>query len=298
MKRLLYLIFLLPGLLACSKKQPAGSDAAAEVVFNLSFNRSLSAYQTVDVKAASPLVRNFVCVYKVNSAGQVANQEKPDYSFSWEGEKASYTATLPVGSYRVMAWSDQQQDGASALWDPSDFTAIKMAAGHVGSDECVRAFMGKADLSITDDGNRALTVPMASPQGKFVIVSAEKQQAQTDGLSVRITYSAYMPSAFGMFEDKPVDSQTGVSFVVLPQPADDGTVLMGFDYVLTNGTEASVPLHMEVLTEDGTPASDFNFTVPMVRGKITTVRGEFLSGASHSAVTIDTSFEDEYNFYF
>lgn len=300
MKKLLYLILLLPGLLACGKQPSAGTASDAEVAFTLNFNRALPAYQTVDVntKADNYTVRNFICVYKLDDSGEVINQEKPDYSFSWTGGKASYTASLPVGRYRVMAWSDHKQDGSYApYWDASDFTSIKMDRDHEGSDDYLRAYKGDTLLNIVDDGNCALTIPMASPMGKFVVLSTEEEPAATDGLKVRFSYTQYMSTAFGMFRDKPVDSKAGVSFEALPVAQADGTVLLGFDWVLTNGTEASVPIRMEILSDGNTSGSVFNLNIPVVRGKVTTVRGEFLTGFSQSAVSIDTEFEDTFTVY-
>ena len=294
MKKLLYLFLLLPLLMVGCKKQSAGSDTNAEVVFNLSFDRALAAHQTinVDTKAEGVTFRNIICVYKMDATGSVISQEKPDYSFSWEGEKTTYTGSLPVGKYRVLAWSDHK-GGSSLYWDASDFTSIKMDGTHQGSDENVRAFKGDVVLDVTDNGNRALSIPMASPMGKFVVLSTEAQQAALNGLKVRFTYSQFMPSAFGMFHDKPVDSKSGVSFTSTPEEGPEGTVQLGYDYVLTNGAESTVPMLMEILSGSEV-ASFFTFNIPLVRGKITTVKGEFLSGGSQAAITIDTEFEGSF----
>lgn len=296
MKKLLYLILLLPGLLACCKEQSSGTAGEAEVAFKLSFNRSLPAYQTVDVNTkADPItIRNFICVYKLDAAGEVENQEKPERSFSWTGDKATYTASLPVGRYRVMAWSDYQEGSNAPYWNAGNFTSIKMERAHEGSDDYLRAYKGDTFLNIVDDGNSALTIPMASPMGKFVVLSTEESPAQTDGIKVRFSYAQYMSTAFGMFRDKPVDSQAGVSFEATPQTLSDGTVLLGFDWILTNGTEASVPVRMEILSDGDTSGNVFNLNIPVVRGKVTTVRGEFLTGFSQSAVSIDTEFDGTY----
>lgn len=292
MRKLLNLLLLLPVLFACSK-----TDAG--VTFSLSFDRSLPDYKTVNVptKADGHTVRHFVNVYKVTDAGEVVNQTAPVYHYAWDGDSDTYETTIPAGRYRVMAWSDYVLDGSPATyWNASDFTNIRMANTHAGSNEYIRAYKGQADLTVSAEGSVTATIPMASPMGKFVVLSTEKQTSLPQGLRVRFSYTQFMPSGFGMFFDKPTDSQAGVKFESTPQLNADGTVLLGFDYVLTNGSESQVPILMELLDANGNAGSTFSFTVPLVRGKVTTVSGEFLTGASQGAVVINSDFEGNLNY--
>ena len=292
MKKLLYLIFLLPGLWACCNKQSL--DTEAEVVFNLSYNRKLSAHQEVNVNTKATAnydVRHIVNVYRADASGTIQNPDGPDYSFSWVGDENSYTASLPQGQYRVLVWSDYQPSGGPALWNASDFANISMSGPHTGSDEYVRVYKGDVPLNVSDSGNRALTIPMDSPMGKFMLYSTESPKPDASGMKARITYTQFMPTSFGMMLDKPADSQSGVQFTSAIQDTPEGTLLLAYDYVLTNGTESSIPVKLEILDKSNQVCSSYNFNIPLMRGKLTTVRGEFFSGTSSGSVHVDPEFE-------
>ena len=109
-------------------------------------------------------------------------------------------------------------------------------------------------------------------------------------------YRGFMPCSFNMFTNKPADSWTGVWFESTMQPISDNEVELGFDYVFVNGGESTVPVSVEVYDNDGTLLSSTpSIDVPVVRNKVTVVRGNFLSSKASGGVSIKTDFDGEYN---
>ena len=73
---------------------------------------------------------------------------------------------------------------------------------------------------------------------------------------------------------------------------------LGFDYVLVNGSEASVQIAVEVYDYDSTLLSSTGtITVPLKRSKLTTLIGEFLTVTTQGGVGIDPSYDGEFNIF-
>jgi hypothetical protein len=71
---------------------------------------------------------------------------------------------------------------------------------------------------------------------------------------------------------------------------------MGFDFVMVNGSDASVMVTMGLLDADGNPVSTSDeINVPLNRSKNTIVRGKFLMQEGSGGIGIDPSFENDYN---
>ena len=71
---------------------------------------------------------------------------------------------------------------------------------------------------------------------------------------------------------------------------------MGYDYVFVNGAQTTMNVAVEVRDENNnlivtTPQIE----VPIVRSKLTVVKGEFMSSTSGGGVAIDPDFDGEFN---
>lgn len=109
-------------------------------------------------------------------------------------------------------------------------------------------------------------------------------------------YRGFMPCSFNMFTNKPADSWTGVWFESTMKTESENEVELGFDYVFVNGGESTVPVSVEVYDTDGTLLSSTpSIDVPVVRNRVTVVRGNFLSSKASGGVSIKTDFDGEYN---
>lgn len=110
-------------------------------------------------------------------------------------------------------------------------------------------------------------------------------------------YNVFMPCSFNMFADKPADSWTGISFTSRMVPGDNNEMTLGYDYIFVNGKETILAISVEVYNRDGELVSSTNpINVPIVRSKMTVVKGEFLSSKATGGVTINPSYDgDDYN---
>ena len=125
---------------------------------------------------------------------------------------------------------------------------------------------------------------------------ADIKNINTNDFRVVFRYQGFMPCSFNMFTNKPADSWTGVAFDSTMQRLSDTEVELGFDYVFVNGGESTVPVSVEVYDTDGTLlSSTLPIDVPVVRNKLTVVRGNFLSSKASGGVSIRTELDGEYN---
>lgn len=110
-------------------------------------------------------------------------------------------------------------------------------------------------------------------------------------------YNAFMPCSYNMFTDKPADSWTGMTFKSHMHAVNNNEITLGFDYIFVNGSETTLSVSLQVYNKDGVLMSSSNpINVPVVRSKLTVVKGEFLSSTATGGVTINPGYDgDDYN---
>ena len=107
-----------------------------------------------------------------------------------------------------------------------------------------------------------------------------------------------MPHQFNMFTNRPSDSKTGVTYGSSIEALGEEEALLGFDYVFVNGNESSVQVALHVEDNEGNKVADIGtIDIPLVRGKITEVRGAFLTSRAGGGIGIDAGFDGEYNIF-
>ncbi|MBQ8367337.1 MAG: hypothetical protein IJX40_06335 [Alistipes sp.] len=184
---------------------------------------------------------------------------------------------------------------------------------------------------ILDTINNEATAEMKRPMGKFKFVSTDvevflsrvAQMMKERGMLMNVEldsdpraayeqllqsidlgdfyvvfrYNYFMPREFNMFTDKPGDSWTGMSFVSRMYAEDEKEMTLGYDYVFVNGTETTLAISVEVYNREGELMSSSNpVNVPIVRSKLTVVKGEFLTSKATGGVTINPGYDgDDYN---
>ena len=129
---------------------------------------------------------------------------------------------------------------------------------------------------------------------------------------VVLRYGFYMPFYFNMFTDKPGDSWNGADWVAdknltsghliyesrmtkeLNPDTGKAEMLLGFDYLIVNGTEGLVNnVTVEVYDmDDGELMSRSKpIDVRYVRSKLTVIRGEFLTSKASGGVSINPGYD-------
>ncbi len=242
-----------------------------------------------------------------------------------EERRLNQTLHLEPGLYNFMVWSDYVDEGTETdkYYDTADFAEITYADrnNHVGSSDFKEAFVGSSQaliqMDMKADGNiveQVVKIDMERPFAKFKFIStdyelfqdkvvkAEAAEAEgtcavdLDDYKVVFRYTGFMPCSYNMFTDKPADAWTGVCFDSTMKLMDEDEVEMGFDYVFVNHKETSVSVMLEVYHKSGElVASSPSIDVPLNRGKLTVVRGNFLTSVAEEGVGVNPDFEGEYN---
>lgn len=164
--------------------------------------------------------------------------------------------------------------------------------------------MGKF-MFISDDFYTFLTrvAKALEEEGKIDKVNSKatyeelRQFIELEDYEVRFRYNMFMPSSFNMFTDKPADSWTGMSFASIMTPINENEISLGFDYVFVNGSETTLSISVEVYNGDNELLAASNpINVPIVRSKLTIVRGAFLTLDASGGVCINPGYDgDDYN---
>ena len=248
----------------------------------------------------------------------------------------NYSAPLELdeGTYTFRVWADYvaANTDADKYYNTSDFAEIILAdkSNHAGSNDYRDAFRGTTTATVTNPAyykgevvntiDNQATVEMKRPMGKFKFVSTDidvflrrvvaltqEEEAQSveqmlkkvniDDYKIVFRYNEFMPCSFNMFTDKPADSWTDVSFDSRMLLENDGEVVMGSDYIFVNGSETTLNVSLEVYNSEGKLMSSTNpIAVPIVRSKLTVVKGEFLTSKASNGVVINPGYDgDDYN---
>ena len=123
------------------------------------------------------------------------------------------------------------------------------------------------------------------------------QSVDLEEFEVIMHYNYFMPREFNMFTDKPGDSWEKVSYKSSMKRVNNTEMLLGHDFVFVNGTETTLSIFVEVKNAYGEQMSlSKPVDVPIVRNKLTTVRGEFLTSKATGGVGINPGYDgDDYN---
>lgn len=274
-------------------------------------------------------VRYVVQAYRVQPDGSTA--QLPDTVIT---ETKSDTAhlnqsmalKLEKGAYKFLVWTDYVAHGSVSdlYYKTSDFKEITYSDpdDYTGNTDLRQAFRGERDAVV--NGPDTVTVAMERPMAKFKFISTDLQEflamvvlrragkgaAPTKSeldlavskinvadFKIRFRYAGFMPCAFNVWTNRPVDSWTGIDFDSRMRAITVNETELGYDLVLVNGHESSVAVCLEVYDRDGTLLSSTDpINVPLVRNKLTVVRGHFLTSKASGGIGIVTKFDGEYDY--
>ena len=247
----------------------------------------------------------------------------------------SFTLTILEGEYRFSVWSDYvlQDSDQDHHYNADSFKYIKLygredGRKHVGNDDRRDAFIGTTEVEVIRFGGGhppvEATIDMARPLSKVVFITTDLEDWKTKVLTnmyenaiqnakpgtnvefngevdlsqytVKIHYPQYMPNAFNIMTDRTTWSDFNVSFESKMIQLSETEAAMGFDYVFANKNEANVVMAVSLYDKTGTQlARSYDITVPLERGKVTTVKGSFLLEESDGGVSINPDFDGEFN---
>lgn len=242
------------------------------------------------------------------------------------------TLSLPSGSYDLYAWSDyaEPKSGASLFFNSSGFSAITYSEPYNGNNHLRDAFRGFLSFTVNDRSDGLIQEEMLElerPLARYEFRATdimefidkeitrgmlnraeeplgpnlspediEQRLPELGNYRVRMIYSGYMPSKFDNILNRPVDSLTGIEYDAKITALSAEEARLGFDYVMVNGSESSIPVAMEIYDPNGMLVARSNpIDVPTKRGQATIVRGRFLTSTATGGVGINPDFNGDYN---
>lgn len=128
---------------------------------------------------------------------------------------------------------------------------------------------------------------------------ADDLLSQTPDLStirVQVDYAGYFPSGFNAYTNKPNDARTGMWFECNMTPLTNKEAHLASDYIFVNGSESAVKVDLTIRDSEGNLLNRIEgIDVPIVRGKLTTIRDEFLTRDYAPGIGIDPGFDGDIN---
>ena len=245
------------------------------------------------------------------------------------------TLNIMEGTYKFSVWSDYvlQDSTADLYYNADSFKYIKLygkedGMKHVGNTDFRDAFLGSEEVEVIrfggDHAPVSATINLARPLSKVVFITTDLEDWKTKVMTtlyemalqsakpgetveipkevdltqytVKVHYPQYMPNAFNMVTDRTTWSDFNVSFESKLIQLSETEASMGFDYVFANNNDANVVMAVSLFDKNGAQlARSYDITVPLERGKVTTVKGSFLLEESDGGVSINPDFDGEFN---
>ena len=239
-----------------------------------------------------------------------------------EGLDLQTDMQLNAGDYELLVWVDLVANaGDMPFYDADDFGEIVLVGDYCGSNELRAAFSGSATVSLKEEMVAdTIEVAMQRPLARFelkaddfaVFVSREMERLNenvADGDSVVpfnledytvvCYYVGFMPCAYSLYTNRPVDSATGVKFLSTMKPVGDTGALLLDDFVFVNDKSSIVSVRVGVFDAKNELVSlTGTIKVPLNRGCKSLLSGEFLTSKKTDGVTIDTGYDGNFNLIF
>lgn len=272
-------------------------------------------------------IRYIVRTYPVSEKQRTSQNYTQEFVFTKDiAEGYDHEVTLEVlpGNYNFMVWSDLvQTSGDSHFHNADNFAEITLQGEHKGNTDHRDAFRGTNSISLVADIMEhtpdILDITMQRPLAKYEFLTTDLKEfidkeykylqkeaatrgenpptrVNTDDYKVVFYYSGYMPNAYNMNTDKPVDSKMGVLFESKIDILNENEASLGFDYVLVNGKQSAVTVQIGLYDkEDRQLALSTPINVPLQRNHHTLIKGSFLIEETSGGITINPDFDGEHN---
>lgn len=232
---------------------------------------------------------------------------------------------LPPGRWDIYAWQDLEPTGGTPYYKADDLSAITHTTPYRGDTERRDAFEGRISVEVPESYDAEAyaegTVDMERPLARYVFIatdfdkfydgamaklpaggaahtaqSAGQKAEQLSGYSIVVMYPYYMPAVYNRFTQRVTDSWSGVNFGAQIRPLSDSEAAIGSDHLFMNHHQSSAQVQLGLRTPSGElqRLTDV-LTIPVQRGQVTYVRGDFLTAGSGSGLDIDFEFSGDIN---
>ena len=254
-------------------------------------------------KASTHNIRYIINAYYNNS--EIGENRTADTTFVFtksDINELDYTARIELheGAYRLLAWADyvDKESNEDKYYDTKEFSEIIIAnrSNYAGSNDYRDTFKGESYIELNSLVDNEVTITMMRPVGKFkfIATNSEAYQNRISDFNVIFRYNLFMPCSFNMFTDRPADSWTNMSFSSSMQRENDSEITLGYDYVFVGQNETLLNISVDIYDKDGSLISSSSpINVPIVRNKLTIVKGDFFSSNASGGTTINPDYDGE-----
>jgi len=280
-------------------------------------------------------IRYIIRAYPIVEKQRASQNFTQEFTFTkniGQGYNHEMTLELPAGEYNMMVWSDLVKSSTDTPFhEAANFAEIRLQGKHQANTDHRDAFRGTKQISLVADILErlpdTLDIAMQRPLAKYEFVTNDVMEflvkeatrvaskanggkaATDDDAASRVIniedykvvfyYVGFMPDAYSIYTDKPVDSSTDIIFESTLKKLTESEASLGFDYVMVNGKESAVTVQLAIVDkEDEQLSLSEPIEVPLQRSHHTLIRGMFLMSETSGGVTINPDFDGDYNLTF
>ena len=218
------------------------------------------------------------------------------------------TLRLHALDYTLVAWCDNGEaaTGNDLHYNTSNLSLVTRATpgdGNTNERDCLRGSIPLDLREYRDTWNAGVnvTLPLDRPIARHELVATDARQfleSRTAGetYTVTVAYGFYFPLGCNAVTGEPERSTMNVTFTVPLDITDDGSgeMLVASDNIFTGNEASYLPVSIEIKDSKGKSVSrTTGINVAYQRGRVTTVRGRFLTNRFDTGVGIDPDFDDD-----
>lgn len=287
--------------------------------------------ETYDNRLDHGKIRYIIRTYPVSGKYSKAQDYTQEFVFVKnisEGYDHEVMLDVIPGNYNVMVWSDfVETSDDSYFYNADDFAEIVLSGDHKGNTDHRDAFRGSNNITIAsdimDNAPYTLDIVMQRPLAKYEFITTDvveflkkeavrleltnnSESSSNNDVPTRVVniedykvvfyYSGFMPNAYNIHLDKPVDSVLGVKFESSLKQLSETEASMGFDYMLVNGAESAVMLQIGLYSADDIQLSLTEpIKVPLKRNHHTIIDGSFMMQEASGGIVINPDFDGNHN---
>lgn len=258
-----------------------------------------------------------VDAYNLRAVAEVYNKgtENRIHSYSKVLDNGTLDLNLQPGEYDILLWVDytllgnkaDHHHNTSSLSGVTFNEQIEYTAWADSRD----AFALKFEATVTDNisvTNKSIT--LERPLARYRIVATDVERYKDfirinnyppiEDLVVTISYEGYFPISYDINTGKPNNAEGGIKYSSPLKDITETTAMVGSDYVFVDDTESLVNTTITITNTGGKKIAEIKgVVINYRRGYLTTIEGAFLTaGIIDKGITIDTSWEGEYNVTF
>lgn len=267
--------------------------------------------ETYDNLQEKGQIRYIIRCFPVSENQQTKNEYTCEFVYTKdlaEGYDHKVTIDIAPGNYEILVWSDLvETNGDNQFYNANNFAEITLQGKHKGNTDYRDSFSGKGKIQLLSNSinqvPEIINITMKRPLAKFEVRASDLSDFIVSGADnldlykAKVQYAGYMPNAYSLFTNKPVDSTIGTMFESTLNQLNDSEISIGFDYVLVGDRETEVTIRIGFYDNKGALVSTTEtIVVPLKPSHHTILTGKFSMQKDSEGVNIDPGFSGEHNF--